>query len=199
MDLSHPQTPDTSLDMTTTNNRTKSGRAIRKPVLLNKDPNIPQISVGNSGKRKRADVPLQDVVDSSDAESDEEVSDDESDPDEEELKERRRKISKTKKAPSKAVAKKPRTGPALTTDLAVRPATNGVKKNARSKQPRARPVRIADDNATGLYCKSADRGRPSERLTVLQLRSLPKDTPWMLSQQIGLRDGSRTTQKRCAT
>ena len=153
MDPSDPETPDTSLDMDTTTNRRKSGRAIRKPVLLNKDPNIPQVSGGNSGKRKRVDAPIQDLVDSSDPESDDQVSEDESDPDEEELKERRRKASKTNKASSKSVAKKPRKGPALTKNLAVRPATNGVKKNARPEQPQAHPVRNAEDNATGLYCK----------------------------------------------
>ena len=153
MDLSDPETPDTSLDMTSTNNRTKSGRAIRKPVLLNKDPNIPQVSVGNSAKRKRVDVPVQDLVDSSDPESEDEASDNESDPDEEELKERRRKASKTKKAPAKSIAKKPRTGPGLTTSLAVRPATNGVKKNAKTKQARAHPVKNVQGDATGLYCK----------------------------------------------
>ena len=167
MDPSDPETPDTSLDMTTSTNRRKSGRAIRKPVLLNKDPNIPQVSVGNSGKRKRVDVPSQDLMDSSDDESEEEVTDDESDPDEEELKERRRKASKTTKAPSKAVAKKPRTGPALTTNLAVRPATNGVKRNARPKQPRARPVKNAEENGIGLYCKWTVLAGPSTWLTVL--------------------------------
>lgn len=174
MDLSDPDTPDTSLDTNTTTNRRKSGRAIRKPVLLNKDPNIPQVSGGNSGKRKRVDVPIQDVVDSSAPESDDQVSEDESDPDEEELKERRRKASKTNKAPSKSVAKKPRTGPALTTNLAVRPAPNGVKKHARPKQPRARPVRNAEDHATGLYCKWSVHARLSTWLKILQLMSFSK-------------------------
>ena len=177
MDPSDPETPDTSLDMDTTTNRRKSGRAIRKPVLLNKDPNIPQVSGGTSGKRKRVDVPIQDVVDSSDAESDDQVSEDESDPDEEELKERRRKASKTNRAPSKSVAKKSRTGPALTANLAVRPATNGFKKSAKPKQPRARPSRNAEDNATGLYCEWSDYARLSTWLTVLQLRSFPKAIP----------------------
>lgn len=152
MELSDPATPDTSLDMSSAVNRRKSGRTIQKPVLLNKDPNIPQVSTGNSGKRKRADPPVQDLMDSSDAESEDEPSDDESDPDEEELKERRRKASRPKKAPSKSVAKKPRTGPAITTNLAVRPAVNGAKKAARPKQPRARPAKNADDTGTGLYC-----------------------------------------------
>lgn len=152
MELSDPATPDTSIDMSSTVNRRKSGRATQKPVLLNKDPNISQISTGNSGKRKRADPPTHDVMDSNDAESEDETSDDESDPDEEELKERRRKAPRPKKAPSKSVAKKPRTGPALTTNLAVRPAVNGAKKAARPKQPRARPVKKAEENGTGLYC-----------------------------------------------
>lgn len=152
MELSDPATPDTSIDMSSAVNRRRSGRAIQKPVLLSKDPNISQVSTANSGKRKRADPPTQDVVDSSDAESEDDDNDDESDPDEEELKERRRKAPRPKKAPSKSVAKKPRTGPALTTNLAVRPAVNGTKKAARPKQPRARPVQNAEDNGTGLYC-----------------------------------------------
>ena len=161
MDLSDPETPDTSLDLTNTASRRKSGRATRKPVLLNKDPNISQVGVGNSGKRKRVAVPAQDVADSSDAESDDEDSDDESDPDEEELKERRRKAARSKKAPSKSIAKKPRTGLALTTSLAVRPATNGVKKPAKPKQPRARPIKNAQDTGTGLYCTWADHAKLS--------------------------------------
>ena len=159
MELSDPATPDTSIDMSSTVNRRKSGRATQKPVLLNKDPNISQISTGNSGKRKRADPPTYDVMDSNDTESEDETSDDESDPDEEELKERRRKAPRPKKAPSKSVAKKPRTGPALTTNLAVRPAVNGAKKAARPKQPRARPVKKAEENGTGLYCQWTDPAR----------------------------------------
>ena len=152
MALSDPATPDTSLDRIDISSRRKSGRATQKPVLLNKDPNIPQVSMGSNGKRKRADPPPRDEVDSSNPESENETSDDESDPDEEELKDRRRKTQRPKKAPNRSVAKKPRTGAAVTTSLAVRPAINGVKKIARPKQPRARPVKDAEDNGTGLYC-----------------------------------------------
>lgn len=83
------------------------------------------VSTGSSGKRKRADPPVQDLIDSSDAESEDDPSDDESNLDEEEIKERRKKASK--EGPSKSVAKKQGTGPALTTNLAVRPAVNGAK------------------------------------------------------------------------
>ena len=152
MELSDPETPDTSVDMTSSTSRRKSGRATRKPVLLNKDPNISQLNVVNSGKRKRVDVPVEDMLNSSDSESEDDAGDDESDPDEEELKERRRKASRPKKAPSKSVAKKPRTGPSMTTSLAVRPAINGVKKTAKPKQPRARPIKNTEDSGTGLYC-----------------------------------------------
>ena len=152
MEFSDPVTPDTSLDMTSTVNRRKSGRAIHKPVLLNKDPNIAQVSTGSSGKRKRADPLVQDLINSSDAESEDEPSDDESDPDEEELKERRRKASRSKKASSKSSTKKQRTGPALTTNLAVRPAVNGARKAAKPKQPRARPLQNGEDTGSGLYC-----------------------------------------------
>ena len=161
MDLSDPETPDTSLDMTSYTNHTKSGRAVRKPVLLNKDPNISQVTVGNTGKRKRVDLTTQNAIDSSDAESDDESSDGESDPDEEELKERRRRRApRPKKVPNKSAAKKPRTGPAMTTSLAVRPAVNGVKGIAKPKRPRARPVTNGEDNGTGLYGQWAFRARP---------------------------------------
>ena len=143
MDLSDPATPNSSIDMNGTANRRKSGRAKHKPVLLNKDPNIPQVT-SSGAKRKRADT----LAEPSDADMDEESSPDESDPDEEELKERRRKA---KRAPSKPAPKKPKAGPGLTTNLAVRPAVNGVKKTSRPKQPRARPVKNTADDGAGLY------------------------------------------------
>jgi cohesin complex subunit SA-1/2 len=147
MDLSDPTTPNSSIDMNGTANRRKSGRVRQKPVLLNKDPNIPQIT-SSGAKRKRADTFVKDVGGLSDGDMDEESSPEESDPDEEELKERRRR---TKKAPSKPASKKPKAGSGLSMNLAVRPAINGVKKTSRPKQPRARPVKNAADDGTGLY------------------------------------------------
>ena len=147
MDLSDPAKPNSSIDMNGTANRRKSGRAKHKPVLLNKDPNIPQVT-SSGAKRKRTDTLAEDVGEPSDADMDEESSPDESDPDEEELKERRRKA---KRAPSKPALKKPKAGHGLTTNLAVRPAVNGVKKTSRPKQPRARPVKNTADDGTGLY------------------------------------------------
>lgn len=153
MEPSDPATPDTSVDMNGTASRRKSGRAKQKPVLLNKDPNITQVSV-SSGKRKRADTRVENVDESSDTEG-QESSADESDPDEEELKEKRRKAQRSKKPSAKPAAKKPKiTGPGITTNLAVRPAVNGVKKTAKPRQPRARPVKNVADDGTGLYGES---------------------------------------------
>lgn len=150
MELSAPVTPDTSVEMNGTADRRKSGRARQKPVLLNKDPNIPHISARN-GKRKRAETRAEDVEDLSDDE--EESSQGESSPDEEELKEQRRKVARSRKTPAKTAAKKAKTGSNLTTNLAVRPAVNGVKKAAKPKQSRARarPLKDAADAGTGLY------------------------------------------------
>ena len=156
MDLSDPATPNGSVDMNGTTNRRKSGRIRQKPVLINKDPNIAQIS-SSGAKRKRADTVREEVEELSDADQDDESSPDESDPDEEELKERRRRANRTKKASTKPVTKKPKPGPGLTTNLVVRPAVNGVKKTSRPKQPRARPVRNAADNGIGLYGQSRMR------------------------------------------
>lgn len=157
MESSDPATPDTSVDLNGTADRRKSGRATQKPVLLNKDPNIPQGSMGSSGKRKRADTRAEEVEEPSDA-GEEKSSHDESDPDEEELKEQRRKESRLKRKPStKPTAKKPKTGPTLTTNLAVRPAVNGTKKAAKSKQPRARPIKKARETETGIYGQSSQR------------------------------------------
>lgn len=147
MDLSDPTTPNSSIDMNGTANRRKSGRVRQKPVLLNKDPNIPQIT-SSGAKRKRAATFVKDVEGESDGDMDEESSSEESDPDEEELKERRRR---TKKAPSKPASKKPKAGSGLSMNLAVRPAINGAKKTSRPKQPRSRPVKNAADDGTGLY------------------------------------------------
>ena len=146
MELSDPVTPDTSVDLNGTANRRKSGRARQKPVLLNKDPNIPQ-NTTSSGKRKRAETRAEDVQDLSEDEN--KSSHGESEPDEEELKERRRKATRSKKNTAKPAAKKARTGPNLNTSLAVRPAVNGLKR--AQKQPRARMLKDVEDAGTGLY------------------------------------------------
>jgi len=153
MELSDPATPDTSLELHDPSNRRKSGRTRQQPVLLQQDPNLSQVSNGNSAKRKRAELRGGDLDELSADELDEESSSDESDPDEEELKERRRK---TKKAPPKPAAKKPKTGSATTTTLAVRPAVNGLKTASKPKKPSARPVKNAADGGTGLYCMSSE-------------------------------------------
>ena len=151
MELSDPATPDTSLDLNGTTNRRKSGRARQKPVLLNKDPNVSQVSSGSSAKRKLADLRGIGEEDFSDVDSGDETSPEESDPDEEELKEQRKKASRAKKALTKSAPKRAKTGPALTTKLAVRPAVNRVKKPSKSQKPRARPAKNVADDGTGLY------------------------------------------------
>ena len=148
MELSDPVTPDTSVDLNGTANRRKSGRARQKPVLLNKDPNIPQYTSVN-GKRKRAETRAEDVQDLS--EDEDESSQSESEPDEEELKEKRRKAARSRENAAKPATKKTKTGPNLNTSLAVRPAVNGLKKAQKSKQPRARPLKNVEDAGTGLY------------------------------------------------
>ena len=149
MELSDPATPRGSPNMNNAPNRRKSGRVTQKPVLLNKDPNIIQVST-SSGKRKRAESHVDEVEDSSDAERSA-SSHNESDPDEEELKERRKKTARSRNPPAKSAAKKAKTGPSLTTNLAVRPAVNGVKKTTKPKKSRARPVQDGEDAGTGLY------------------------------------------------
>ena len=148
MEVSDPATPDTSIDIESTANHRKSARAKQKPVLLNKDPNIPQNSYAG-GKRKRVETRDIDVEDLGDEE--EESSQGESDPDEEELKEQRRKAARSKRGPSKPNAKKAKTANGLTTNLAVRSLPNGVKKTTRAKQARPRPLKDAVDAGTGLY------------------------------------------------
>lgn len=176
MESSDPATPDTSVDLNSTANRRKSGRARQKPVLLNKDPNIPQVSSSSSGKRKRADARVEEAGEPSDTEE-EDSSNDESDPDEEELKEKRRKTPRSKKTSTKPAAKKPKTGPTLTTNLAVRPAINGAKKSAKPKQPRARPVKKIADAGTGLYGQS-DLSALKSHMLMLRSRDIcPRPHP----------------------
>jgi len=153
-ELSNPATPE----MNGTADRRKSGRSRQKPVLLHKDPNISQQVPSSSAKRKRVESRVEGVSDPTDDDRDDESSPEESDPDEEELKEQRRK-SRNKEAPRKPAAKKPRTAPALTTNLAVRPAVSGVKRLSKPKQPRARPVKNAADDGTGLYGQSVHTRR----------------------------------------
>ena len=90
-----------------------------------------------------------------DDDSEEETSpeDSDGDVDEEEVKEKKRRAVKLKKAQSKPATKKPRTAAGTTTKLAVRPATNGFKRPARPKKPRARPSFTVADDGTGLHCK----------------------------------------------
>jgi hypothetical protein len=108
-----------------------------------------------TGKRKRTDLRGGDMTDAQDDDSEEETSPENSDgdADEEEAKEKNRRAAKSKKIQSKPAAKKPKTAAAMTTKLAVRPATNGIKKPAKPKKPRARANFTIADDGTGLYCK----------------------------------------------
>ena len=133
--------------------RRKSGRSRQKPVLLNKDPNIPQQAPSSGAKRKRAESRVEVLSDPTDDDMDDETSPEESDPDEEELKEQRRK-ARSRQGPARRTSKKPKIVPALTTNLAVRPAANGLKKASKPKQPRARPPKNVADDGTGLYGSS---------------------------------------------
>lgn len=152
MELSDPATPDTSFEMHDSHNRRKSGRQRQKPVLLQRDPNLSQVSNGIGAKRKLKETHEGDHEDAGDADEDEDegTSPGESDPDEEELKERRKRASK--KGPAKSAPKKPKISNATITNLAVRPAVNGAKKSSKPKKPRAKAVGNAEDEGSGLYC-----------------------------------------------
>ncbi|KAK4694934.1 cohesin complex subunit SA-1/2, partial [Lecanoromycetidae sp. Uapishka_2] len=154
MELSDPATPAVN----GATDRRKSGRSRQKPVLLNKDPNIPRHVSSSGAKRKRAESRVENVSDPTDDDMDDESNPEESDPDDEELKERRRRKSRNKKTASRPAPKKPKTVPALITNLAVRPAANGVKRVSKAKQARARPVTNVADDGTGLYAEVFSQG-----------------------------------------
>lgn len=146
MELSDQATPQPSSSPNHATDRRKSGRVKQKPVLFQSDPNV----IGSvSGKRKRAAGVNQPDPDDSDSE---ESSPDESDgdADEEELKEKRRK-GRPRKTSAKPAPKKPKTNQPKTTTLPVRPATNGVKKPSKPRQPRARPSAAFAEDSTGLF------------------------------------------------
>lgn len=133
MEMSDP--PSSSAAAQDAPNRRKSGRAIHKPVLYQGDPNV-SISTNGSAKRKR---PEKTAVDAEDDLGDESSSGgNESDPDEEELKEKRRRAGKGKKTLNKPAAKKPKMTKDDPLKLAMRPATNGVKKPSKPRKPRAK-------------------------------------------------------------
>lgn len=150
MELSDPATPDNSA-LTDATNRRKSGRARQKPVTLYEVSSVPHVGNGTS-KRKRAEPRggEEENVEEEEPEEDESLEESESDPDEEELKERRKRAAKSKKAPNKPAAKKPKTARNTTTNLAIRPAANGVKATPRARKPQARQSTVVDDG-TGLY------------------------------------------------
>ena len=144
MELSDPATPAT-MDAP---NRRKSARTVQKPISYQQD-QIVSIGRTGSGKRKRGDTTNTDI--DADSLGEETSSDDnESDPDEEELKEQRRRAPRIKRVQSKPASKKPKTARPTTTSLAMRPATNGVKKPTKPRKPRAKQ-NATDSDETGLY------------------------------------------------
>ena len=154
MELSDPATRAGDFGANDSTNRRKSGRPKQQPVLLQQDPNA---NIG-SVKRKRAE--LRNEVDDPDrenvSEDEESLEDSEGEADEEELKEKRKK-TRTKKLSSKPAAKKARLSNNSTTKLAVRPATNGVKKPSKPRKPRARVTSATEEDGTGLYGTASPR------------------------------------------
>ena len=148
MELSDPATPLEDLGANDSINRRKSGRAKQQPVLLQQDPNA---NIG-SVKRKRAES--RDDVDDNNHEdiskNEESLEESDGEADEEELKEKRKK-SRAKKGLNKPVAKKARLSNTSITKLAVRPATNGVKKASKPRKARARLTAATEEDGTGLY------------------------------------------------
>ena len=155
MERSDPATPEPISGANGATHRRRSGRTVHKPVLLQEDPNVSQITNGN-GKRKRIDIRGGDVIDVDGEDSEGEITpeDSDGDPDEEELREKTRRAPRPKKVRGKPAAKKPKTTAMTMTKLAVRPATNGIKKSTRTKKPRARANFIVAENGTSLYCGS---------------------------------------------
>ena len=150
MELSDPATPDPTTTNNNATNRRKSTRTKQKPILLQEDPYVSNVSNGST-KRKRAETRDEDSADQEDIVDESSMDESDGDPDEEELKEKRRRAPKPKKPSSKPVAKKPKTTNAPTTKLAVRPATNGAKNAPKPKKARARSNTATSAIGTGLY------------------------------------------------
>ncbi|MCJ1376989.1 hypothetical protein MMC17_000079 [Xylographa soralifera] len=157
MELSDPVTPAT----TDTPNRRKSTRTAQKPISYQQN-QIVSIGSTGSGKRKRGDNTNIDI--DADPLGDETSSDDnESDPDEEELKELRRRAPSVKRVQKKPAAKKSKTTRPATTSLAMRPATNGIKKPTKPRKPRAKQ-NITDPDETSLYADVFSQRQPTDEV-----------------------------------
>lgn len=156
-------TPSKPANMSTTviadaTTRRKSGRVVHKPDIYQPDSGPPAAPNGNA-KRKRDAPPLAAPQDDpEDEEEDEEEEEEEeegedSGPDDEEERDQRRKARSRggkKRAPAN---KKPKTSKSSEgISLAMRPATNGVKRSSKPKAPR-RPRKSGNAGAdgTGLY------------------------------------------------
>jgi cohesin complex subunit SA-1/2 len=126
--------------------RRKSGRVVHKPDIYQPDASAP-VGPNGSAKRKRDAPPVAEPEDDIDSED---VSDDEGEPDDEELREQRRK-TKSRPGKSKPANKKPKVAKNESISLAMRPATNGVKRSSKPKKARARHGTAAGAEGTGLY------------------------------------------------
>lgn len=134
-------TPDTSLELhdDASTKRRVSSRVRSKPTIYS-DKTEPS-PASNGVKRKRAPIVGDNIS--------EDVSEgggspaEESDPDEEELKEKRRK--------ARSGTKKPAAKKSKTTTLAMRPATNGVKRTTKPKKARGQAPVIAGHEEIGLF------------------------------------------------
>ncbi len=199
MERSEPATPNPTSSANGETNRRRSGRTVHKPVLLQEDPSASQATNG-TGKRKRTDLRGGDMTDAHEDDSEGESSpeDSDGDADEEEVKESRR-AAKPKKAQNKPAAKRSKTAAATTTKLAVRPATNGFKKPAKTKKPRARANFTVADDGTGLYCEYCYSRSVYAILTLTKRRSSHKGIPSMQLRQTGSRVTSSTIPMQCAT
>ena len=178
MQYSEPSTPAT-MDAT---NRRKSGRAVQKPVLYQQDPNL-SIASSGSGKRKRGhDVGGDDVNDEEPLAEESSPDEEDSEPDEEELKEQRKRAARGKKTQSRPATKKAKTGGNGTVKLAMRPATNGIRRATKPKAARARKKigGFDDDSLYGnnfaletVRCLSTDLVQPKYFPRTSPLRRLP--------------------------
>ena len=135
----------------TSDNRRKSGRAIRKPEKFAQEEHLGSV-VKSSAKRKRTPNgvitnALGDEADSSDEDEEEEA---EESPDEEELREQRR-AARNKKDASKPVAKKAKVTNGVTSPLTIRTAPSAKSRPTKAAQVQKARARKSQVNQEGLY------------------------------------------------
>ena len=138
-----------------TNQRRKSGRAVRKPDVFAGEQHGGSLLSNGSIKRKRQ-VNGDSFVGEDDDEMEGEDSDVESEgfADEEELRERRRQLVKNKAA-AKPTKKRPKTSNDTATTLAIRPANVPSKigsQKAKIQKARSRQSQVNQEGLYGTYC-----------------------------------------------